>query len=141
MSVRVAREAGLDPAGADFYMYGHWWACEPCWKVLLEAQVRDVYLLENAHEIFSRERVYAQSLTPSLTQVGLSGVEPALAALLVPHLAEIGCALVEPAQVQVRRTPEGVDIVVSGETDPVYRITHPDPQGIARRIKQVLRQL
>ena len=58
----VAKEQGIQTVGADVYLYGHWWCCVSCWKVMIDAGVRDVYLLEDAHEVFSRERVYAQTL-------------------------------------------------------------------------------
>lgn len=72
-AVKAAKEQGIDLAGADCYMYGHWWACEPCWNVLLEAGIRDVYLLKNAAEEFSREKVYTKTLVPSVKTAYLSG--------------------------------------------------------------------
>ncbi|MBI2484780.1 hypothetical protein HYW18_01365 [Candidatus Uhrbacteria bacterium] len=71
-TIKAAQEAGIDVAGADLYMYGHWWACEPCWKTMMEAGIRHVYLLENAHEEFSRDRVYAKTLVPSVKTAYLS---------------------------------------------------------------------
>lgn len=50
---RVAHEArrrGIDITGADVYLWGHWWACQPCWDAILAAGVRDLYVVENAHE-------------------------------------------------------------------------------------------
>src|SRR3989339_1067390 len=47
MLVRMAKEMRIDVHGADVYLYGHWWCCEPCWKAMIDARVRDVYLLEN----------------------------------------------------------------------------------------------
>jgi len=73
MVLKAAHDVGADPAGADLYMYGHWWACEPCWKVLIDAGVRDVYLVENAHEVFARDKVYAEQLQPSVKSVYISG--------------------------------------------------------------------
>lgn len=64
MLIAAARRHGVDPKGADVYLYGHWWCCEQCWKVMLDAGVRDVYLLQDAHIAFDRERVYAQTLAP-----------------------------------------------------------------------------
>ncbi len=71
MLMQVANEQGIDIHGCDVYMFGHWWCCEPCWKVMIDAGVRDVYLLENAHERFSRERVFAEILTGSRTDLRL----------------------------------------------------------------------
>jgi len=62
MLMKAAQEAGIATVGADVYMYGHWWCCEPCWKAMIDAGVRDVYVTDDAHERFSRERVYAQTL-------------------------------------------------------------------------------
>ncbi len=62
MLMGIAKESGIDTVGADVYLYGHWWCCEPCWKYMIDGEIRDVYLLENASEIFSRERVYAETL-------------------------------------------------------------------------------
>lgn len=71
MLMQVAREQGIDTIGADVYMFGHWWCCEPCWKAMIDAGIRDVYLLENAHEQFSRERVFAETLNGNRTDVRL----------------------------------------------------------------------
>ena len=73
MTLKNTRDAGEDPAGADLYMYGHWWACEPCWTALLEAGVRDVYVLDDAHERFSRENVYKKFLTSTLKSAYIAG--------------------------------------------------------------------
>lgn len=62
MLIAAARGQGIDSFGADVYLYGHWWCCEPCWGVMISAGVRDVYLLQDAHIAFDRERVYAKTL-------------------------------------------------------------------------------
>ena len=41
--------------GADLYLYGHWWCCKPCWDAMIEAGIRDVYLLEKSWELFNSE--------------------------------------------------------------------------------------
>lgn len=41
--------------GADLYLYGHWWCCQPCWEEMIKHGIKNVYLLENAHEIFKRK--------------------------------------------------------------------------------------
>lgn len=38
--------------GADLYLYGHWWCCKPCWDSMIEAGINDVYLVDNADELF-----------------------------------------------------------------------------------------
>jgi deoxycytidylate deaminase len=62
MLMKAARDAGIDPTGGDVYMFGHWWCCEPCWKSMIDAGVRDVYVTDDAHERFSRENVYRDTL-------------------------------------------------------------------------------
>ena len=73
MLLKAAQEQGISPIGADVYMYGHWWACEPCWKMLINAGIRDLYVVDDAHERFSRDNVYAQTLTPSVKSVYIAG--------------------------------------------------------------------
>lgn len=73
MLVRVCEEKGIDMTGADAYLYGHWWACEPCWKALIDAGIRDLYVTEDAHERFSRDRVYGKTLVPSVKSSYIAG--------------------------------------------------------------------
>ncbi|MBM5790079.1 hypothetical protein FJZ23_03275 [Candidatus Parcubacteria bacterium] len=73
MLIAAARGQGRDPSGADVYLYGHWWCCEPCWSVMREAGVRDVYLVQDAHELFTRERVYAQTLQSRVKRAYIAG--------------------------------------------------------------------
>lgn len=42
-------------AGADLYLWGHWWCCEPCWNAMLDAGISTVYLLENSEILFNKE--------------------------------------------------------------------------------------
>jgi dCMP deaminase len=53
-----AQSRGFDPAGADLYLWGHWWCCEACRQVLTEAGVKNIYLLKNSQALFG-ERVYS----------------------------------------------------------------------------------
>lgn len=78
MCVDQAREEGIDTQGADLYMYGHWWACEPCWNKMIDAGVRDVYLTYDAHERFARDKVYSAFLTPSSKSVYIAGANSSL---------------------------------------------------------------
>lgn len=39
-------------AGADLYLYGHWWCCRSCWDKMISAGIRDVYLVEGATNMF-----------------------------------------------------------------------------------------
>lgn len=69
----AARSAQIDPFGCDVYLYGHWWCCEPCWSAMIKAGIRDVYLLKNAHHVFERDRVYAQTLRPRVKRAYIAG--------------------------------------------------------------------
>jgi len=50
--VRKLVKTGIDFAGADYYVWGHWWCCKPCWEVMLKHDVREVFLLEDSHKYF-----------------------------------------------------------------------------------------
>ncbi|MBI4133149.1 hypothetical protein HY478_00895 [Candidatus Uhrbacteria bacterium] len=52
LALKNARSHGHDTKDADLYLYGHWWCCEPCWRAITEAGVRNVYLVEGATELF-----------------------------------------------------------------------------------------
>ncbi|MEK7609832.1 MAG: deaminase [Patescibacteria group bacterium] len=55
--VRAIRDALLNEKsiiGADLYLYGHWWCCKPCWDAMIKAGIKNVYLVENATELFRR---------------------------------------------------------------------------------------
>lgn len=93
MVVKVAQEAGEETQGADVYMYGHWWCCEPCWNAMIAAGVKDVYLLEGAHEEFTREKVHAPYLEPSIKRVSLLGNTTDIWPSAMEACTEIGCAL------------------------------------------------
>lgn len=54
--VNQALKDGLPTAGADLYLYGHWWCCESCWDKMIKHGIKNVYLLENAHNIFTRKK-------------------------------------------------------------------------------------
>jgi deoxycytidylate deaminase len=71
MLMQVAAEQGIDINGSDTYMFGHWWCCEHCWKSMIDAGVRNVYVVDDAHERFSRDRVFAETLTGSRTDLRL----------------------------------------------------------------------
>ncbi|NQV88870.1 MAG: hypothetical protein HQ488_00915 [Parcubacteria group bacterium] len=71
--MKVALEEGIDPTGCDVYMYGHWWACEPCWQALIDSGVRDLYVTEDAHDRFSRDKVYSQTMSTSLKSAYIAG--------------------------------------------------------------------
>lgn len=45
-----------DIAGADLYLFGHWWCCRSCWDAMIAANIKNVYLLENAHKFLISAR-------------------------------------------------------------------------------------
>lgn len=49
-----AKENGNDTSGADLYLWGHWWCCEPCWNAMISAGIKNVYLLENSEVLFNK---------------------------------------------------------------------------------------
>lgn len=52
LAVQDARYRGMDTHGADFYLWGHWWCCKPCWDAMIGAGIQNVYLVEGATERF-----------------------------------------------------------------------------------------
>ncbi len=50
----LAKHTKAEVAGADLYLYGHWWCCEPCWNSMIGAGIKNVYLLEEGDKLFSR---------------------------------------------------------------------------------------
>ena len=49
-----AQTGTTDLSDTDLYLWGHWWCCEPCWKVMLDAGIRKVYLLANSEKLFNK---------------------------------------------------------------------------------------
>jgi deoxycytidylate deaminase len=54
-SILDAQANGYNPKNADLYLFGHWWACKDCWNKIQEAEIKQVYLIKNAHKLFTRE--------------------------------------------------------------------------------------
>lgn len=42
--------------GADLYLYGHYWCCKPCWDNMIRGGIRDVYVVDNAYDLFGRKK-------------------------------------------------------------------------------------
>ncbi len=57
MAIKDAYKHGNDTEGADLYLYGHWWCCEPCWNKMIQAGIKNVYLLKNSEILFNRDNV------------------------------------------------------------------------------------
>jgi len=54
-AIAEARSRSHETEGADLYLWGHWWCCEPCWAAIINAGIRDVYLVEGSERLFNRE--------------------------------------------------------------------------------------
>jgi len=55
-AINDAIALGNSPENADLYLFGHWWACESCWEHIIKHKVKNVFLVRNAHKIFTREK-------------------------------------------------------------------------------------
>lgn len=53
-AIKDAIKNGHDPRGADLYLWGHWWSCNSCWDKMIEAGIRNVYLLNTSEQDFKR---------------------------------------------------------------------------------------
>ena len=54
-AIADARKHVSNLNGAELYLWGHWWCCEPCWKAMLDAGIRTVYLREGSEVLFNKE--------------------------------------------------------------------------------------
>lgn len=55
-AIQAARMAGYDATHADLYLWGHWWLCEPCWNAIIQAGIKNVFLLEGSEVLFDRAK-------------------------------------------------------------------------------------
>ena len=53
-AIRDAQKGGHKTVGADLYLWGHWWCCEPCWSAIIEAGIENVYLLKGSEKLFNK---------------------------------------------------------------------------------------
>lgn len=72
-------ENNNNPQGGDLYLFGHWWCCKPCWDHIIKHGIKDVYLLDDAHYIFTREKRYElmkkfETITQQGGKINLSDV-------------------------------------------------------------------
>lgn len=56
MAVEDAKKHQIDVGGADLYLFGHWWCCEPCWNAMIETGIKNVYLETGSHETSQNSR-------------------------------------------------------------------------------------
>jgi deoxycytidylate deaminase len=54
-AIADAQKDGHDTHGADLYLWGHWWCCEPCWRAIIAAGVAHVYLTEDSARLFNKQ--------------------------------------------------------------------------------------
>lgn len=45
-AVHDAKIKNIDIMGADFYLWGHWWCCENCWKTMINVGIKNVFLVK-----------------------------------------------------------------------------------------------
>ncbi|MBI2551187.1 hypothetical protein HYV73_02465 [Candidatus Uhrbacteria bacterium] len=154
MLMKAAEEQGIDTTGTSAYMYGHWWACEPCWKTLLDHGVDKLYIVDDSHERFSRDKVCAETLKPQFKQIIIEGFDQPFVDEVNRLCQEIGCSAIQntiggvPAPRPgagsapiARRTPTSISIFLPGATDPSYVIHDHPVVPLVRQICNVLRQL
>lgn len=55
-AIKDALEKGNSTKGADLYLWGHWWCCEPCWNAIIKAGIKNVFLLKNSEILFDRTK-------------------------------------------------------------------------------------
>ncbi|MBI4035261.1 MAG: hypothetical protein HY381_02590 [Candidatus Chisholmbacteria bacterium] len=55
-AIEEAKKQHEDTEGADLFMWGHWWCCEPCWEEMEEVGIKKVYLLKDAQVVFNSKR-------------------------------------------------------------------------------------
>lgn len=55
-AVAKAKKQGIDLTNTDLYLYGHYWCCKPCWDAMINAGIKNVYLIDKAWELFQRPK-------------------------------------------------------------------------------------
>jgi len=41
--------------GAELYLWGHWWCCEPCWTAMQNAGIHIAHLLNKSEVLFNKD--------------------------------------------------------------------------------------
>lgn len=54
-AIEDAWQQGYRTEGTDLYLWGHWWCCHACWDRILEAKIRQVYLLRGSEILFNKQ--------------------------------------------------------------------------------------
>jgi deoxycytidylate deaminase len=53
-AVRDALKNEKNVAGADLYLWGHWWCCKPCWDAMVAAELKNIFLIEGSEKMFDK---------------------------------------------------------------------------------------
>jgi deoxycytidylate deaminase len=56
-TIENAKTNQVNTVGGELYMFGHWWACAPCWEKIRSVGITKIYLVENAAELFKQRGV------------------------------------------------------------------------------------
>ncbi len=54
MAIRDVLKNCHDPRGADIYLEGHWWICEPCWNEIIKAGINRVFLRNDSIKLYKK---------------------------------------------------------------------------------------
>lgn len=54
-AVEDASRTEADLSNAALYLWGHWWACKPCWDAIEAAGIPQVYLVEGSERLFNKQ--------------------------------------------------------------------------------------
>ena len=44
-------------AGADLFLWGHFWCCESCWQKIIDAKIKNVFLQKNAEKFLKKNKI------------------------------------------------------------------------------------
>ena len=53
-AIQDAQKRGFQTKDADLYLWGHWWACEPCWGAIIAAGIKNLYLMKGSERLFNK---------------------------------------------------------------------------------------
>ena len=53
-AIENAKIRGFNMKGADLYLWGHWWACESCWRAMIAAGIKNYYLMKGSERLFNK---------------------------------------------------------------------------------------
>jgi len=53
-AITDAKTHGYDTKDADLYLWGHWWACENCWNAIIDAGIKNLFLMKDSEKLFNK---------------------------------------------------------------------------------------